>query len=323
MSNKYILELSGENIKIAHTEIEYLQNTFKNFEIIKSCDRYILIDGAPDNVMDAAFTNYISMVIDENEDYSNFSAAKIPGGLFYVRVSGMPKADTMKIEAEIGKNLGGKGRISFKHPDFAIRAIFMDKWYLCQLIYERDRKSFEERRAPMRPFFSPVSLHPKYARYLINTSGTVTGDTILDPFCGTGGILIEAAMLGRKIIGNDSSLNMVMGVKLNLKYFGIENYSMYNVDITELSLDNPVDGIATDLPYGRSSEISNHNIVELYKETFIKFNELLKNNGKCSIIVNTLELLDYAKKYFNIEKIVPVYQHKSLVRQFIILSKIN
>ncbi|WP_337860713.1 DNA methyltransferase [Ferroplasma sp.] len=323
MSNKYILELSGENIEIAHTEIRYIQNAFKNFEILQESERYILIEGSYNNAMDSAFTNYISRVIDENQDYTNFIENTIPEGFFYVRVSEMPKTETMNVESEIGKNLGGKGRISFKHPDFIIRVIFMDKWYLCQLIYERNKKSFEERRAPMRPFFSPVSLHPKYARYLVNTSGTVPGDTLLDPFCGTGGILIEAAMLGRKLIGNDSSLNMVMGTKLNFKYFGIENYKIYNKDITELSLNYKVDGIVTDMPYGRSSEINNHDIVELYREAFVKFNELLKSGGKCSIIVNNLELLDYAKKYFNIEKTVPVYQHKSLTRQFIILSKIN
>ena len=114
--------------------------------------------------------------------------------------SGLKRVMTEGIESEIGRNLGGKGRISFKNPDFIVRAIFLDKWYLCFLTYERDKKRFEERRAPMRPFFSPVSLHPKYARYLINTSGTAEGDTLLDPFCGTGGILIEASMLGRKII---------------------------------------------------------------------------------------------------------------------------
>ncbi len=323
MSNRYIIELSGENIEIAHTELEYIHGTYKNFQIIFLRGKFALIEGNPENAMNSAFTNYISKVIDEGDDYNNFTVTGMLGGSFYVRVIGKAKTETESLESEIGKNLGGKGRISFKNPDFMVRAIYLDKWYLCILIYKRDKKCFEERRAPMRPFFSPVSLHPKYARYLVNTSGTVEGDTLLDPFCGTGGILIEAAMLGRKIIGNDSELNMVMGTKLNFKYFSIENYKMYNEDIASLSIEWQVDGIVTDMPYGRSSGINNHDIVELYKESFIKFNELLKNKGKCSIIVNNVQFLDYAEKYFKIEKIVPVYQHKSLIRQFVILSKIN
>ena len=323
MSSRYILEISGENIEIARTEIKCLQETYRDFQIISLENKFIVIDGNPDRAMNSAFTNYISRIVEENDYYDDFLGSGMPEGLFYVRVIGKPKTETENLESEIGKNLGGHGRISFKNPDFKVRAIFIDKWYLCILIYERDKKRFEERRAPMRPFFSPVSLHPKYARYLVNTSGTVEGDTVLDPFCGTGGILIEASMLGRKIIGNDSSLNMVMGTKLNFKYFGIEDYKMYNLDIAELSIDKRVDGIVTDMPYGRSSGINNHDIVELYKESFIKFNELLKSSGKCSIIVNNIQFLNYARDYFNIEKIVPVYQHKSLIRQFVILSKVN
>jgi tRNA (guanine10-N2)-dimethyltransferase len=323
MSNKYILEISGENIEIANTEIRSIKETYNTFNILECIGKFIIISGDPDKIRNSAFTNFISLITEENDNYENFSKDTIPDGRFYVRVIGRPKRETEKFESEIGRNLGGEGRISFKDPDFKIRVIFIEKWYLCRLIYERDKKRFEDRRAPMRPFFSPVSLHPKYARYLVNTSGTIEDDTVLDPFCGTGGILIEAAMLGRKIIGNDSALNMVMGTKLNFKYFKIENYKIYNIDIAKLTLEKPVDAIVTDMPYGRSSGIDNHDIVELYKESFKKFSELLKIGGKCSIIINNIQFLDYAKAYFNIQKIVPVYQHKSLIRQFVILSKIN
>ncbi len=323
MSSRYILEVSGENSEIAGTEIKYIQKTYHNFDIIEFKQKFVLIDGVPDNLKNSAFINFISLVIDKNCDYRKLSGNEIPAGTFYVRVSGAEKGNAEKLESEIGRNIGGTGRISFKNPDFRIRAILMDKWYLCVVIYERNKKSFEDRRAPMRPFFSPVSLHPKYARYLINTSGTVEKDTVLDPFCGTGGILIEAAMLGRNIIGNDSSLNMVMGTKLNFKYFKIEDYKVYNKDISELELEYPVDAIVTDMPYGRSSGIDNHDIVGLYRESFKKFYQMLKSKHMCSIIINNVEYLKYARDYFTIENIVPVYQHKSLVRQFVVIKRIN
>lgn len=323
MSSKYVLEISGENIEIAATEINYIQRTYNNFDIVKFQQKFLLIEGIPDNLKNSAFINFISLVIDENSDYRKLSGNEMPAGTFYVRVVGTGKSESEILESEIGKNIGGTGRVSFKNPDFRIRAVLIDQWYLCMVVYERNKKSFEERRAPMRPFFSPVSLHPKYARYLVNTSGTREGNTVLDPFCGTGGILIEAAMLGRKIIGNDSSLNMVMGTKLNFKYFKIEDYTVYNKDISELNLDFPVDAIVTDMPYGRSSGIDNHDIVELYRESFKKFYELLKNGHMCSIIINNVEFLEYAKKYFKVENIVPVYQHKSLIRQFVVIKRIN
>ncbi len=322
MVNNYIIETSKENTDIAYTEINSIMENYKSFSILFTVDNYIMISGDYSDLKDSAFINYISLVIDETDDYKNFNK-KIPDGRFFVRVSGRNKTETEYFENEIGRVLNGYGRISFRNPDFIIRAVYINRWYLCILKYEKNKKEFESRRAPLRPFFSPVSLHPKYARYLINTSFTKPGDTIIDPFCGTGGILIEAALMKRKIIGNDSSLNMVMGTKLNLKYFDIKDYKIYNDDISHLNISRKVNAIVTDMPYGRSSGIDNHEINDLYMESFKKFSDILIKNGKCSVIINDKKFLTYAEDYFDVIKIVPVYQHKSLVRQFVILNKIN
>jgi len=116
MSNKYVLELSGESIEIAHTELKYIQETYKNFQIIFLKDKFAIIDGDPEKAKNSAFTNYMSIVINESEDYNNFTGTKILDGSFYVRVIGKPKTETEKLESEIGRDLGGKGRISFKIP---------------------------------------------------------------------------------------------------------------------------------------------------------------------------------------------------------------
>ncbi|MEM0139010.1 MAG: methyltransferase [Ferroplasma sp.] len=321
MKNNYIIQFSGENLNIALAELRSIEKEYNDFHIIFTDKNIAIIEGEYIHITNAAFSNYISLVIDSNQSYGKLNA-RIPDGRFYVRVDGASKNDTEKIESEIGRNLGGQGRISFKNPDFIIKAILVDQWYLCILKYERNKKYFENRRAPLRPFFSPVSLHPKYARYLVNASGTVEGDTLLDPFCGTGGVLIEAAMLKRKIIGNDSSLNMVVGTKLNFKYYRIEDYEIFNKDISKLELRNKVDGIATDMPYGRSSGIDNHGIEELYMESFKKFHELLKDNKNCSIIINNTDYLKFADPYFENTLIIPVYQHKSLTRYFVVLKKL-
>ena len=88
MNNRYILELSGENIEIAHTEIKSIQETYKNFQVIFLREKFALIDGDPGKVMNSAFTNYISRVISESDDYNNFTGTEIPDGFFYVRVIG-------------------------------------------------------------------------------------------------------------------------------------------------------------------------------------------------------------------------------------------
>ncbi len=320
--NRYIIETSAENPDLSRNEIVSIKDTYNNFDIIYNNEKFFLVRGDMDNLKDGAFVNYISRILDKKDNFERLKA-DIPDGKFFVRASGCGKNESEFIESSIGKILNGKGRISFTSPNFKIRVIKVNEWYLCIQTYEKNKKDLESRRAPLRPFFSPVSLHPKYARYIVNTSYTKKDDTLLDPFCGTGGILIEAALTGRKIIGNDASLNMVMGAKLNLKYFDIKNAVMYNQDINNLKLDKNVDAIVTDMPYGRSSTLNKNDIQNLYKNSFEKFNEFLKPHGHCSIIINNLDFLEYSKKYFKINKTIPVYQHKSLTRFFIAMEKIN
>lgn len=53
---------------------------------------------------------------------------------------------------------------------------------------------------------------PRMARTLVNLSLCGTGATLLDPFCGTGGILIEAEMLGIHTLGSDFDPLMIREV---------------------------------------------------------------------------------------------------------------
>jgi DNA modification methylase len=48
----------------------------------------------------------------------------------------------------------------------------------------------------------PARLHPDTARALIEAY-SASGDTVLDPFCGSGTVLVEARLLGRAAVGRD------------------------------------------------------------------------------------------------------------------------
>ncbi|NIP34812.1 MAG: methyltransferase domain-containing protein, partial [Thermoplasmata archaeon] len=73
-----------------------------------------------------------------------------------------------------------------------------------------------------RPFSHPISLHPKYARAMVNLAKVPLGGRILDPFCGTGGVLIEAALLGYEPLGSDIDPRMVEGSRRNLEAMGLQ-----------------------------------------------------------------------------------------------------
>ncbi|MFA4936835.1 MAG: DNA methyltransferase [Patescibacteria group bacterium] len=65
-------------------------------------------------------------------------------------------------------------------------------------------------------------LPPKLARMMINLSAN--SDNLLDPFCGSGTILQEAALLGiKKLVGSDSSAEAVERTKTNLQWLQKKN----------------------------------------------------------------------------------------------------
>jgi tRNA (guanine10-N2)-dimethyltransferase len=322
-NNLFLIEKSRENSSAFLNELESVKSTFHDFEIVEDNPYFCLITGNPVHIGICAFVNRVSRVLMVADEPGKFRGFELPAGKFFVRFWDSGKCHDQTVEPFLGDLLNGKGRVSFKDPDFLVRIIHSGAWYLCLVQYERPVREFEMRRAPMRPFFSPVSLHPKYARFLVNLTRVPTGGLVIDPFCGTGGILIEASLTGRKSVGNDASLNMVLGSRLNLKYMKIRNSRIIHGDFFKLGPDGSYDGIATDLPYGRSAEIANYGIEELYEKAFIKFHDLLKNDAYCAVVISDTGMLKYSEGLFKIVNRTAVRQHKSLTRHFISLRRLK
>ncbi len=321
MDELFLAEFSHESILAAKCEILALEKAGGSFSIIELNDDFALIEGTPDQVEEAAFVNCLSRVLQTEDRWEGFHEIQEKGS-FYLRVKDFHGCHNSSEEPAIGRLVKGSNKVVFKNPDFRLRALHADRWYLAKVIHQRDRSGMESRRAPLRPFFSPVALHPKYARFLVNSTETVHGDVILDPFCGTGGIILEAALMGRRVVGNDISLNMVKGARLNLKYFNVKEFRVSNHDVKDLALDSTIDGIATDLPYGRNSNMSAESIHSLYKSAFLRFHEWLAPGRICSVIVSDRELLKYSGDLFQVESIVPVPQHRSLTRYFVAMRRL-
>ena len=318
---RYILECSSLNLDLLGNEISALSYNFGDFAIEGRIKQIFIISGNWKTVTQSSFVNTVSEIIQVTDKPEDFDSRRIPEGKYYVRLKQYSSASAAYTESAIGSILQAEGRVSFTEPDFVVRVIRADRWYLCIIRYERDRKELEQRRAPMRPFFSPVSLHPKFGRYLVNVSMTRPGDLVLDPFCGTGGILIEAALMGRRIVGSDISLSMVMGARLNLKYFGYSDAKIIRSSVSELDLDEKAAAIITDMPYGRNSSLHGDNIDQLYHESFAAFHNLLADKAHCALIVGDSGLLELSKEFFSLVSMVPVPQHKSLTRYFTVLRK--
>jgi len=103
------------------------------------------------------------------------------------------------------------------------------------------------RRHDAKPWTTSSSLDARFARALVNL---VPGArSILDPCCGAGSIVLEAASLGLDALGVDWKPAMVGMTAENLAHFG---YSATVVRADSREHEQRADAIVTDLPYGHA-----------------------------------------------------------------------
>jgi tRNA (guanine10-N2)-dimethyltransferase len=202
----------------------------------------------------------------------------------------------------------------------------------CSLLHSADKMQFEEKKPHLRPFFSPVVIMPKIARVLVNLSGVnaTTKEIFLDPFCGTGGILLEAGTVGARIIGADVQGKMVRGARENLAFFGLQGDLIVS-DASEIPLRvNSVDAIATDMPYGRASFVSGSSspesrsafIERLRQDAMTEIHRVLKPGRKAVIVSNAPTFNSLSREHgFRLIEQHTYRVHKSLTRYITVFEK--
>ena len=140
-------------------------------------------------------------------------------------------------------------------------------------------RDFGSRRPTEKPFFQPGSMDPLLARAIANVAGARPGATVLDPMCGTGGVLVEAGLVGADVVGTDAQAKMVRGARENLAHFLAAEprdepgtpadiqpgeFALSLADATALPLaDDAADVVVFDAPYGRQSKIASHRLEDL------------------------------------------------------------
>lgn len=223
---------------------------------------------------------------------------------------------TGKVGAAVAKGRG----VDLRAPKSDIRVVFSKDAHFGRVLHAIDRTSYEKRKNRYLPFVYPASLHPKYARAIVNLAAVGPAGRLLDPFCGTGAILAEAALVGLQPIGTDCSQRMIDGARRNLKHLGL-GADLKTSDVGDIvSVAGRVDGIATDPPYGRSTSTRGEPIPSLYKRALRAFSEVLSRGGKVGVVVPELSLLQGADDLVLREK-HGLWVHRSLTRQFCVLEK--
>ncbi|UCF50074.1 MAG: methyltransferase domain-containing protein [Thermoplasmatales archaeon] len=334
---KYLFELSKEHKKIPTSEIiACLKSENICFSIIESNEDVFIVETDSDDFNFKRFSERLSYtyyidrylfscppsIVDlKKEAIKNKIESK---GSIAVRCKNRSKNINSQDIIRTLADVYSSGReVELDNPDLEVRGLITDSAvYIGLKLIEINRSQFEERKVQFRPFFSPISLHPKIARLMVNLSSIKNNETLLDPFCGTGGILIEAGIIGAKIIGSDIEEKMIEGCKKNLDFYKIKNYKLFCSDIGDISKDiGKVDAVVTDLPYGKSTTTKGEDMSKLYERAFKNISTLLKENGKAVIGLSNKDFINLGKKYFSIIEKHDLRAHRSLTRYFVVYQK--
>ncbi|MCQ1537875.1 methyltransferase domain-containing protein [Methanocalculus taiwanensis] len=223
-------------------------------------------------------------------------------------------ASKMDIERMMGRLI--EGEVSLKSPAVEYRAIFSDgTCYLGRVLHHIDRGAYAYRNPMRRSFFHPGVMMPLMARAMVNLTRISPGGIFYDPFCGTGGIMLEAECIGATVAGSDIDPYMIQGARVNLP-----NSVCFRADTCYLPVaDKSVDAVATDLPYGQSTSIKAASLDKLYTQSLSEIRRILKDESR-AVIVTHQDISTIAEEYFEIIHSFSQRVHKSLTRQIVVLA---
>lgn len=223
------------------------------------------------------------------------------------------RTPSTRLEQLIGRFV--KGSVSVSAPVLTYRAIVSgDRIFFGDVIWEIERGPYHDRKPGNRKFFHPGVMMPRMIRALVNLSHAMPGEIVLDPFCGTGGTLIEAEMLGCTAVGSDADPFMIQGTRLNLP-----GSRAVTADVRFLPFaDGSVDHIVSDLPYGQSVLIIGSGLDDLYHHALSEMRRVLKP-GNRSVIVAHQDIRPIVSGFFRIDEYFEQRVHRSLTRRVLVI----
>lgn len=173
----------------------------------------------------------------------------------------------------------------------------MDRVYIGKTAATQDYKEWG-RRDFGRPAADAKSgmLPPKIARLMVNLAGVEpTEAVLLDPFCGSGTVLMEASVIGfNKMLGQDIETKAVSDTKQNMEWCGAEA-EVTQGDAQTISsrvLKESVDAVVTEPYLGppRKQKLTQEeltkalrDLTKLYDTAFASIYKVLKPGGRCVI----------------------------------------
>jgi tRNA G10 N-methylase Trm11 len=319
---QYLFEL-GNHPDLSRAEIQHVFLNMEHGTLNLARDgQYCFVDTKVD-VQPATLMNRLGGTIKIAEavggasspikDVADFLDTHISGKIFF----SLHAQDAKKTSLAIKKELKSRDRsvryvqanntATILHNNLVKRqgdlTIVNDTLFVTRAIQPIEDLSSRDYGRPGRDSKSGM-IPPKLARILINISGAKPDDVLLDPFCGSGTILTEAAVMGfSHLVGSDISKKAVEDTTKNLVWLqekiidqrlktriflkDVRQLTSANIEasvdaiITEPYLGKPLHGNETK-PYlqKQARELS-----ALYRDAFESFSKIAKKGVAVVIVI--------------------------------------
>ena len=135
------------------------------------------------------------------------------------------------------------------------------------------------------------ALKPPIAAAMLQLVKVLPGQKVLDPCCGTGTILVEAAKCRAMAEGGDAHRTAVEVARLNTRTANVVA-RIEQWDACALPLpDNHIDRIVTNLPWGRQVSVD-RDLASFYKGVCAELNRVLRAAGRIALLTNVPHLVE-------------------------------
>jgi len=260
----------------------------------------------------------------------DFTTVLSEGATFAVRIRRIKeystKDATMTLESLLGKLIlqnAKHAKVNLSKPDKTFFGVLTNgKLVFGVKLAEIQPKPFVERRPRKKPFFHPSAMNSKLARCMVNLAHARKNGYLLDPFCGTGTTIIEAALIGVKAVGIDVQRKMADGAKQNLAHFSLKPEAIIIADARKLPLTH-VDCVVTDPPYGKSATTLKSNTKAIVEGVLTSARELLHAGQRiCIASPKTIGIKAVGTQlgYRHLESHY-AYVHRTLTREVAVFEK--
>jgi tRNA (guanine10-N2)-dimethyltransferase len=305
-----VFVLSKKNIDLSRAEVE------AHYGSVFTRDRYAFVTTKGTKYMQFAFTKGVYKVLFRCKEKDLFNSIE------EYNWDRIIKRKTFKIESDTDKqriakiiwSLVDRPKVKLDRPDVVVQFFFIGSQVYATVLIWENKEDFLSRKPHNRPGFYPASLDPQLARCMINLAGSNGG--IVDPFCGTGGILIESALLGYRTTGFDWDRTMLEKCTKNLKYFGLSRN--IHIDLGDArTFYRKCGAIVCEPPFGRNTR--ERNLDELYYAFLVNAKRSTK-----TIVMSFPHWVSWKKivkkSGWKLDKEFSLYVHKSMTRKIVVLT---